>query len=215
MTVSVVMLMSAGREAMQCRALRSIKEQTYPNIEVVAFDTSHLRGKTIGYMHNVANAIATGSILAHADDDDLSHPRRIEEQVALLQASGKQCVGYNELLFWDTRQSQSEAWLYRNSNPSWLAGASMCMWRSAWEACPFDHAPHEDQRWWAKNAAQCEGISSLTFDTPRGIADPMIICQMHAGGTEQIPRKVMESGGGGVWRRAPEWDAHCAERMRL
>ena len=54
--VSVVMLMSPGREAMQCRALRAIKEQTYQNIEVVVFDTSHLRGKTIGYMRNVANA---------------------------------------------------------------------------------------------------------------------------------------------------------------
>ena len=42
-------------------------------------------------------------IIVHFDDDDWSHPKRIAEQVALLQSSGADVVGYNEMLFWRTR----------------------------------------------------------------------------------------------------------------
>ena len=59
--------------------------------------------RTIGAMRNQANAVARAAdIIVHWDDDDWSHPNRIAEQVALLQASGADCVGYNEMLFWRT-----------------------------------------------------------------------------------------------------------------
>lgn len=226
--VCVVML-TRDRPAMARRAIAAFRAQTYGRKRLFILDSGRpdtpygetdaatvhvypdLKGATIGRLRNAANRCAVdhygADIIVHWDDDDVSHPRRIAEQVALLQASKKQCVGYNEVLFWDTRWN--EAWLYRNPDPRWIAGASMCMWRSAWESCPFDDAPHEDQRWWLKNADKCMGTAGIS----EGI-EPRIVCQMHAGGTEQIPRSVMESGGGGVWKRVPEWDNFCQERMR-
>lgn len=232
--VSVVMLLSPGREEMAARAVRAVAAQTYPNIELVAFETAQYAGRTIGYLRNIANTCATGELIAHADDDDWSHPRRIEEQVALLQASGKQCVGYRELLFWDTRWADrgspfadplNEAWVYCGQDPRWVAGASMLYTREAWEACPFDDAPHEDQRWWLRNAEKCFGISSLAWQhsdggptwmnsyDPKDPPQPRMIAQIHAGGTEQIPRAVMLRGD--VWRRAAEFDAFCERTMEL
>lgn len=73
-----------------------------------------IRNQSIGTMRNFATEYA-GSLLStvqpgllseyadiivHWDDDDWSHPNRIAEQVALLQASGADVVGYNEMLFW-------------------------------------------------------------------------------------------------------------------
>lgn len=203
------------------------------------------RLRTIGDLRNYANewVFRDGAdLIAHWDDDDWSYPRRLEEQVALLQASGKQCVGYRELLFWDTRCEAcdpidtmtgaiihmqncppGEAWLYRNDDPRWVAGTSMLYTREAWEACPFDDAPHEDQRWWLKNAEKCLGQSSIDSEYlydgathPRGGQHaPRMIAQIHTGGTEQIPREMMHSGGGGVWRRAPEYDGLCERTMKL
>jgi hypothetical protein len=208
-----------------------------------------LEGSSIGKLRNAANRygldhyiLGMPELIAHWDSDDWSHPRRLEEQVALLQYTGRQCVGYRELLFWDTRIDpdayfeapdgrkfpddgpHDEAWLYRNDDPRWVAGASMLYTREAWEACPFDDAPHEDQRWWMRNAEKCTGFSSretimCVAKMPEGYlnrdGEPRMICQMHADGTEQISRKVMESGGGGVWLRAPQFDSYCERTMKL
>ena len=229
--VSVVMLMSPGREAMQCRALRAIKEQTYKNIELVAFDTSHLRGKTIGYMRNVANAAAAGDLIAHFDDDDVSHMRRIEEQVSLLMASGKSLVGFRELLFWDTRHpgaiiesgmcAHGEAWVYRNHQANWAAGASLLYRRDLWQQQPFDDAPHEDQRWWLTPlvSRNCLGVSGLATAFGRGRLDglpeePRMVCGIHGSNSEAYERAVMLHNPD-VWLRTPEFDLHCKEKMRL
>ena len=103
MKVSVVTLTNGTRPAMLARAIRCVVASTHPDIEHIVFDAAPYAGRTIGYIRNIANACANGELIAHADDDDFFHPRRLEEQVALLGASGKQCVGYRELLFWDTR----------------------------------------------------------------------------------------------------------------
>ena len=145
---------------------------------------------TIGPLRNRANELAAWRVkghqlIAHFDSDDYSHPRRLEEQVALLQASGKMCVGYRELLFWDTRpltriiasmttevgpdvqlkdepMKDGEAWLYRSDYPNWAAGASLTYRRDLWEQQPFDNAPHEDQRWWLTPlvSRNCLGVSA-------------------------------------------------------
>jgi hypothetical protein len=59
---------------------------------------------TIGQLRNLAieecSEVFKPDIIIHFDDDDWSHQNRIAEQVALLQATGADCVGYNEMLFW-------------------------------------------------------------------------------------------------------------------
>jgi hypothetical protein len=243
---------------MLARATACFKASTYPNTEHIVFDAAPYAGRTIGYIRNIANACATGELIAHADDDDIFHPRRIEEQVALLLASGKQCVGFRELLFWDTRDacppdceeefghvehSAGEAWLYRNPGLGLCAGGTLLYRRELWEQCPFGDHPHEDRRWWSDNPAVSRGyldasaiperplpamrtryeqvpggvVATMEPD-PRGTQlgdfSPRFIAQIHGGNTEHIPRSVMQSGGGGVWRRVPEWDAHCQAVMQ-
>ena len=249
----VAVMLTRDRPAMAQRAIESFRAQTYDGgLKLLIFDTTpkerreeltnaanevhvwhyHPRAdkpcdETIGALRNKANGMCLDAdILVHWDDDDYSHSCRIEEQVALLQASGKECVGFRDLLFWDTRQQgdmpggylHNEAWLYRNNDARWVAGTSMCYWLRAWEACPFDDAPHEDQRWWMKNAEKCVSVSSLVAPRLEDNDMPRMVCGIHDGNTEQIdPAKLSakHSPPSKHWTRVPEWDAYCAERMKL
>jgi cellulose synthase/poly-beta-1,6-N-acetylglucosamine synthase-like glycosyltransferase len=191
-------------------------------------------GGTIGTLRNAANSLALSDtfspdgsrvdLIAHFDSDDVSHPRRLEEQVALLEASGKMCVGYRECLFWDTRVKHAslggtdvtshvdEAWLYCQRDPRFAIGASMLYRRELWEQQPFPDVPHEDYRWWLTPLVSnnCVGVSSILGDF-----DPRMVCQIHGGNTETYDRATMLAGGGGMWSRAAASDTHCAEVMKL
>lgn len=122
----VAVMLANGRERMVKRAIASFEAQTYENKKLLVLDTGDdsvgylgdhdnvihhwcdlsLQSWSIGLLRNEAIRRVGREgpdLICHWDSDDWSHPRRIEEQVALLQASGKECVGYRELLFWDTR----------------------------------------------------------------------------------------------------------------
>jgi hypothetical protein len=68
--------------------------------------------ETVGELRNYANLWTTTDapllfrlmpdLLCHWDSDDWSHPARLQEQVALLEMTGKECVGYSDMLFWQT-----------------------------------------------------------------------------------------------------------------
>ncbi len=246
-TVCAVMLVN-GRPEMVQRAIRCFREQTYQHKDLFVLDSSAepvgakslglqqveyatMRGSklSIGNLRNRANGFPCTDILSHWDSDDWSHPRRIEEQVALLQASGKPCVGYRDMIFWNETQGQfCGAWLYSNNDPRYCLGTSLCYWRSAWEARPFPDAPKlggsgEDKLW-------LEEIDSMGVCSSAG-------AQQNVGGTwwqvqikdQEQPRMIASIHGGNTstqyadlgrvesnnWRRAPEWDAHCRERMKL
>lgn len=278
-TVCCVMLVN-GREAMVRRAIASFRAQTYERKRLLIWDSSpglthdhedeqerifHMPAPlpiaaTIGALRNEANRFAClagdeGELIAHWDSDDWSHPRRLEEQVALLEASSKMCVGYRELLFWDTRGkidtsrpnwmavgTMGEAWIYRNHQANWAAGASLLYRRELWEQQPFDDAPHEDQRWMMTPAVsvQCLGISSVAIPSMRrevietgeseifstfqpgalhiedgGMAcEPRMVCGIHGSNSEAYDRRVMLTNPD-VWRRAPEFDEYCERVMRI
>ncbi len=231
--VCAIMLVN-GREKMVRRAVESFRAQTYSNAVLVIWDNGATRvpieqkpfdrvwwwtgpKKSIGMMRN--EVIQWGldgptphpEIICHWDSDDHSHPQRISEQVALLQASGADCVGYREALFWDTRPGAfCGAWLYRDPVPTHCLGASMCYWRRTWERRPFADISHgEDARF--TQGCKTLGVSGLQrADWPTEI-EPRIICGIH--GDRQSGN--YELGKGSVWRRAEQWDAHCAERMKL
>ncbi len=122
--------LTADRQALTDRAVRSFLAQDYPNATLVIYDTGtvpydwaraardqvlvarqELREFTpIGRLRNMAIWTASHyprrlmtdkpDIICHWDSDDWSAPTRISEQVILLQESGKRAVGYNEMLFW-------------------------------------------------------------------------------------------------------------------
>ena len=193
-TVCAVML-TANRPELARRAVECFRAQIYPNLrsQLLVWDSGSIlafadgkaaycddRKRTVGEMRNDANSWACDpsflppDIFIHWDDDDYSHPNRIAEQVALLQSSGADAVGYREMLFWKeggdancTRVPQhraisesgeapnlpGEAWLYSNPDPRYCIGTSLCYWRKTWERVPFQALPKtkggnaEDNEW--------------------------------------------------------------------
>lgn len=202
-----VMLTQGTRPAMLRRAVRSFDSQTYQNKQLLIFDS--VPGLTFGALRNAANASAQGDIIVHFDDDDLSHRRRIEEQVALLQISGKECVGYNKMLFWDTR-GPGEAWLYTNSDPRFVLDTSACYWASSWLKTPFPESTNgnADYLRWVKNADTYKGISSVAWRN-----QPGMIASIHDG--NRINPAYDKRENNVSWLRVPTWDEHCARVMEL
>ena len=249
--VACVMLVN-GRESMVRRAVASFRAQTYRNARLLIWDTGprgHDLGDrisplkvihcwpapraSIGLLRNAANAAAgdlRSDIIVHMDSDDVSHPNRIDEQVAFLQSSGADAVGYREVMFWrstcewcgtDAAQSArlhegphttwclrenetaGQAWIYTSRHPSWFHGASLCYWRSAWEKHPFpDLNVGEDLVW----QAGLKRASVSAIKTPVGHlldTEPRLICGLHGGNTSAaIVPDASE------WKRAEIWDAH-------
>lgn len=147
-------------------------------------------GITVGELRNDANASAVkfgADIIITLDSDDHSHELRIAEQVALLQSSRAECVGYNELLFWreptaEIRETEhmdtctcgtcgpgkrtvisgfhslGEAWLYSGGTPA--LGTSLAYWRETWERRPFPSLNvGEDASW--LTGVNVVGVNSL------------------------------------------------------
>lgn len=192
-------------------------------------DSTGLRNQTVGSLRNAANSqdIAMESdILMHWDDDDWSHSSRIAEQVALLQSSGADAVGYNECLFWycrlcDRKDCQDPnphgadgtgAYLYRNPNPCYALGASLAYWRRTWERKPFPDLPtpggHDgEDKAWIDGIKVC-GVSAIPSETDLSdsgsgrlcIGDPRLICSIHGGNTMQATydKLIRASARGGA-----------------
>ena len=205
----MAVMLTKDRPEMAARAVRCFRAQTYENKRLLIWDagkvlspelasedhndqtwvpaSTHL---SIGNARNQANSFWTEyDIACHFDDDDWSHPRRIEEQVALLELSGKECVGYNEMLFWritgfqvepievtrsglagepsthrefvpGARRETGEAWRYRLPLPGYALGTSLCYWRRAWARHPFpDKSNGED--WGFLKGVSCESASAF------------------------------------------------------
>ena len=202
--------------------------------------TPDMNGKTVGELRNAANAESIGwgvwhltqrafvvpDILIHWDDDDYSHPERIAEQVALLQASNADAVGYREMLFWREGEPErygaisdleparlGESWLYTSPDPRYCLGTSLCYWRTTWERKPFEPTSQ------GEDAAFVAGLSTVgipAFGDSSHRNNPRMIARIHNGNTSNAYRPelmAMIERQGGEWRRAPEWDSYCRKVM--
>lgn len=145
------------------QALRMWEAQTYPNRELIVIDEEFasslggvelpagvvrevLRSKlNIGAKRNLACSMAAGEIIVHWDDDDLSHPDRIAEQVRALQTSGKSVAGFPCINFWD--QFTGQLWRYLGAD-GYMPGTSLCYWRTAWSRSPFVQIDRGEEVHW-------------------------------------------------------------------
>lgn len=224
--VCAVML-ACGRQSMCARAADSFDKQTYQNRKFLVYGNDG--SQSIGALRNAANALVDADIILHWDSDDYSHPRRIEEQVALLQSSGAPAVGYRDMLFWDTRcqppidsataadlhekywKHQGEAWVYTNQQPRIPLGTSLCYWRKTWEGLPFRESGCEYHEWCLKVKpvlVSCYGEES-TIPTEPGWR---MIAQIHGGNSSSAYKDIAKHS---EWRRAPEWTQYAERTMRL
>lgn len=262
-SVCAVML-TADRPEMALQAIRAWQAQTYRDKHLLIYDTgedrlpadkavygmiksvsenyhslrvTYVRGEkaTIGGMRNSAVAHMDDDICIHWDDDDWSHPNRIAEQVALLQLTGADCVGYNEMLFWrETPQSvkdgyaevlrrypvdpnvpipehlqlrPGEAWQYRNQDPSYALGTSLCYWRRAWEAHPFE-ATSKGEDWRFTSAVKTVGVTSIDTSAAQFNPFPRMVARIHSSNTSNYDPREMERAV--EWSRVPKWDQYCS-----
>ena len=152
--VAAIML-TKDRPQMAARAVRAFEAQTYERKRLMVLDAAlpGRAGKSIGYLRNEALTEACvhfePDIFIHWDDDDVSHPSRIAEQVAHLQSSGADVVGYKEIIFWRMDLARShgkivdggpgQAWNWKNAQGT--AGSSFAYWRKTWEQKPFPDQP--------------------------------------------------------------------------
>lgn len=195
---------TADRPELTRKAVACFEAQTYQSKRLVIYDTSKAAGEvvryrghfqhvvvggsqqTIGDLRNSANAFASADeVIVHWDSDEHSHPNRITEQVALLQSSGADVVGYREMLFWrelpnvraamppsrgvaegrfdplpPEDHTRGEAWLYSNHDPRYCLGTSLCYWRKTWERKPFEATSQgEDIRFCT--GLKCVGASAV------------------------------------------------------
>jgi glycosyltransferase involved in cell wall biosynthesis len=143
---------TANRPRFVDLAIECFMEQTWENKELVIYDSGedrvkaqdlpgvrYVRGvaRTIGELRNAAVEHSKGRIVAHWDDDDYSHPRRLEEQADLILSSDCEIVGYSTMVFHDT--TKKEWWLYKGdlANQAYALGTSLMYWRSTWEKRRF------------------------------------------------------------------------------
>ncbi len=226
-SVACVMLATGNRHQMRGRAIRAFEAQTYPCAQLLVYPSRD--GVSIGELRNEAISETTADIIVHADDDDYSAPQRIEEQVRLLEASGAEAVGYNEVLFWDTSRCThcavggealkdgagtgwhcvsavlplvpcpSLAYLYSNPRPNYAIGASLAFWRSTWLRRPFPHLPEPGNK-------QCGGEDAAWLEGVRCVAGSAFA---HTIEPEDAP------GFEGLWRNVFDEADHKNNTPRL
>lgn len=240
--VCAVML-TRNRPQMAARAVDAFKRQTYGNRHLLIWDNGKLnrdfqddaeqithipadayRNIKIGALRNEANKSAIelykAQIIVHWDDDDLSHPDRLTEQVRLLMETGKQAVGYRQVLFWrkpvmiDDRampESYGEAWIYADPRPGYSIGSSLCYWAQAWKRRPFNpklpsamQSTGEDNEW-----ARDIDLIGVSAQHPTGWR---LICSIHGGNSADYGAVL---GNSPSWMRTPRWDEEARERMKL
>ena len=198
-----------------------------------------VEGLTIGELRNDAAECAIDSInpeiFVHWDDDDHNHPNRIAEQVELLQTSGADVVGYNDMLFWrdsvpprlrqevtkmisqfpsgafplppHLRLRDGEAWLY-TVIPGLVPalGTSLCYWRKTWEKQKFANAPGPQGG--SEYGAWLKGLNVKTVPSVQD--EPRMIARIHAGNASRhaynLEHWVKYQGTPVTWKRVPEWD---------
>lgn len=233
----VAVMLTANRPEMARQAIECFRAQTYGNKRLMIFDTGKdsagyfldyagIRHEwaslspaswTIGQLRNeAAKRSGNPDVLIHWDDDDYSHSNRIADQVALLQSSGADCVGYNEMLFWreplfdnaDWRDEPGEAWLFNSGNS---LGTSLCYWRSAWEKNPFPATSYGEDTEFQKRL-KCAAVSCFPPQRPRGFEvaiDPRMIARIHSGNTSAAYKPEAMRNAPNHWSRVPAWDNYC------
>ena len=232
--------LTADRQAFTDRAVRCFSTQTYPNADLLIYDTGVVpyelgcvqrcpnvtiahcpgsRGHAIGALRNQAiELVSNADIIAHWDSDDWSDSVRIAAQVKDLDGANVWVTGFQNALFLDTRVAVTKAWEY-DCNKSGLGkviGASLCYRREAWEACHFNDAKHtgEDAEW----ARQFKVLPTDGYRivSSQSIAPgPMLIAEVHGANTSGV-YSVFDNHQPAFqpeWRLAPEWDAYCRERL--
>lgn len=232
--------LTADRQRLTDRAVRSFNSQTYENRWMLIFDTGEHayvpaedidgrkvvivhsptgRGRRIGALRNEAvDLAARADLIAHWDSDDWSHPDRLLTQMSHAPFTPSGATGFSNMLLFDSRDGKKNSWEYTYQDRRRVLGTSLLYFRSVWQAHPFDEhkIEGEDKNWPDTNGVKgtC-GIDSV----------PLLIADYHGANTgaygrtvatgtpvlfDQTPAQIAHNP---QFRRAPGWDAYAREVM--
>lgn len=174
-------------------AIRSYLQQTYPNVELVIVDDgtqrldipadhgiTHIKldkRTSTGEKRNIGARAAKGEIIASWDDDDWSHPHRLEDQFQRLFKTGQAVTGYNISVMYDTATKKFHR--TRGGPPYFASGSSQFYLKSWWEKRPFPDETFGEDMVFARAARQNDQLS---------IADPgqMLVVLRHDDNTSSM-----------------------------
>jgi len=92
--VSVIIPTLPNRKKLLARAIESVLNQTYPNIEIVVEEG----GRNVQDARNIAVERSHGRYLAFMDDDDEWYPDKLEKQVKILENNNEivLCISWGD-----------------------------------------------------------------------------------------------------------------------
>ena len=171
--ISLVMV-TYNRATYVPMAVRCFYQQTYPHLELIIVDDGteplilpadnrirymHLGGRMpTGGKRNLGAEKAKGTIIANWDDDDWSHPHRIEDEVQRLKASGKGVTGYCQTMNYDVASKNFR--LNMGGPPYPVSGTSQMYWKEWWKQHPYPNATCGEDSVFSRQARLANQFSS-------------------------------------------------------
>lgn len=132
--VTIIVPITEDRRSWATHALTTCENQDYLDKEIL-FDWGQ---GTIGEKRNRLCKKAKGDIIVTIDSDDQYKPDWVTKSVAALILNEAEITGLRNLNFY--KAETQEAWEYHcTENRPWVAGATMCYWKSFWEKQPFEN----------------------------------------------------------------------------
>lgn len=183
------------------RAIQYFLRQDYPEKELVIIDDGADRVADLipsdpriryfglpqcastGAKRNLACKHATGTLIAHWDDDDWYVSWRLTYQVGQLLEANADICGLDRVLFYAPEQEKVWEYVYPPAQRAWVYGATLCYTRSFFETHPFpDLRVGEDSSFvWADARARVHALKDTRWmialvhgenASPKQTADP-------------------------------------------
>lgn len=175
-------------------AIRCFTQQLYAPVELIIVDDStegqlalpadgrikHIRldkRTPTGTKRNIGAEAAEGQIIANLDDDDWSHPSRIEDEVRRLLKTGKMVTGYNASVLYD--ESTKQLHKIRGGPPYYASGSSQVYWRDWWVKNPYPDCSFGEDSVFSRTARLADQLA---------IAEPgkMLVVRRHGKNTSDV-----------------------------
>ncbi|HLK88357.1 MAG TPA: glycosyltransferase [Polyangia bacterium] len=166
----------------------------HPRVRYVRLEGSRL---TVGEKRNRACALASGTFIAHWDDDDWYPPWRLSRQIEALSRRQAELCGTRSELFYDPAADRAWCYDFGGAARNFLTGTSLVYRRALWQRQPFDDVRvGEDLRFVSR--AVRGGGALVDLAEPR-----LAVGIVHQGNTS--PKRTL----GAYWRPAPAASIHA------
>ena len=172
-------------------AIRCFYAQTYPDLELIIVDDStepitipiderikHIRldqRRTTGAKRNLGAQHARGEIIVALDDDDWSHPHRVEDQVARLLKTGKAVTGYYDTVIYE--EATGNVYLQKGGPPYYVSGSSQAYLKSWWVGHPFKDVRVGEDACFGREARIADQLAAAPIGK-------MMVIRCHGGNTD-------------------------------